>query len=152
MNAWLNPSEDRKPRSEYGWKFWKWYIPTDADFEMVINISARLQQKHENWYVIVEELSWIEDSIDIVHERSWVQEAEKLVWLIKIAREQKKFSWFIQDLVDWINNEWSYSQWISFWILHSWSIDIILNYYRDEISHNLECASKINSLLPKNGD
>lgn len=152
MNTWLSPSEDRKPRNEYGWKFWKWYTLIDADYEVAINISTRLQQKHENWYIIVDELVWVEDAIDMVHERSWIQEAEKLVWLIKIAREQKKFSWFIQDLIDWINSEWTYSQGVSFWILHSWTIDTILNYYRDEISHNLEVAARINSLLPKNGD
>lgn len=152
MENWLdNLKNSRTPRSEYGWTYWKWYIPTEQDYEMMANISARLQQKHDNWYVIVEELVWTEDAIDKVHDISWMELAQKLVWLIQIWREQKKFSWFIQDLINWINSNWTYTEWIAFWILH-WDIDSILNHYRDEISHNLKKAAQINSLLPKIGD
>jgi len=151
MNTWLNPSEGKKPRSEYGWKFWKWYNMTTWDYEVVSSLLSKLQQKHENWYVTVEEIVWIEDAIDKVYEIFWIKEAEKLVSLIKIAREKKMYSWFVQDLIDWINQDRTFNQWVSFWILHS-SIEKILSDFRDEIEHNLENASRINNLLPKNGD
>lgn len=151
MNAALIPNEDRKTRSKYGWKFWWLHKMTTWDCEVVSWLLSRLQQKHEKWYVEVDELIWVEDAIDKVHELFWYEEANKISWLIRIAREQKMYSWFVQDLLDWINHDESYNQWVAFWILHS-SIERILSDFRDEIDHNLKKAAKIDWLLPKSWD